>query len=126
MAAALKGGIQKEVHDLHGQARARHPAAQGQDVCIVVAAGHLGGEAVTTQGTADALHLICGHGHADAGAAAEDPLFRFAGGDGLRHQRRIDGIVAAGLGIRAEVSEGNAPLRQVLLDYLSSAALVSP
>ena len=116
MAAALEGRVQKQVHDLHGQARPDHAAAQGQDITVVVAAGHLGGEAVAAQGAADALDLVGRHGHADAGAAAEDALLRLAGGDGLRHQGRIDGVIAAGFGIGAVVGEGDAPLRQVFLD----------
>ena len=91
MAAALKLGVEERVHDLEREARAEHARAHGEDVRIVVAAGHLGGVAVAAQGGADALDLVGGDGDADAGAADEDAALALPVRDGAGHGLAVDG-----------------------------------
>ena len=106
-------------------ATATFSPAQGQDIGVVVAAGHLRGEAVPAAGAADALDLVGRHGHADAGAAAEDALLALPGEDAAADLLREYGVVAARLRIRPEVGEGDVLLRKILLDlFLEGVAPV--
>ena len=69
MTAALKLGVQENVHQLAGKSCAHHAAAHAQGVGVVVAAGILTAEAVGTAAGADALDLVGGNGDADTGGA---------------------------------------------------------
>ena len=127
MAAALKFGGQERVHDFEREAWAEHARTHGEDVRVVVAAGHLGGVAVAAQGGADALDLVRGDGDADAGAADEDAALALPGRDGARNGLAVDGVVAAFLAVGAEVLIGKAQLVQMAHDLLleGKAAVVT-
>ena len=118
MAAALKLSVEERVHDLEREARAEHARAHGEDVRIVVAAGHLGGVAGAAQGGAEALDLVGGDGDADAGAADEDAALVLPARDGAGHGLAVDGVVAALFAVRAEVLVGKAQLVEMAHDLL--------
>ena len=127
MAAAFKVRGQDRVHDLEREARAEHACAHGEDVRIVVAAGHLCRVAVPAQGGADALDLIGGDGDADARTADEDAALAFPTRDRARNGLAVDGVVAAFLAVRAKVLIGKAQLVQMAHDLLleGKAAVVT-
>ena len=70
VAAALKLGVEEDIHQLAGKAGAHYTAAHAQGVGVVVAAGVLSAEAVGAAAGTDALDLVCGHADAHTGAAA--------------------------------------------------------
>ena len=71
VAAALKLGVEEDIHQLAGKAGAHYTAAHAQGVGVVVAAGVLSAEAVGAAAGTDALDLVGGHADAHAGAAEE-------------------------------------------------------
>ena len=115
MAAALKGGVQPGVHNLHGQHGTHHTGAQGHHIGVVVLAGEPGGHLVREQGAADALDLVGGDGCADAGGAQHDPAVTFPGGHRLGSGRYKIRVVAAGFPVGAKVLVGESPCFQMLL-----------
>ena len=118
MAAAFKVCGQEGVHDLECEARAEHACTHGEDIRVVVAAGHLGGVAVPAQGGTDALDLVGGDGDADARAADEDAALAFTARDRARDGFAVDGVVAAFLAVGAEVLIGKAQLVEMAHDLL--------
>ena len=58
MTAALKLGVQEDVHQLAGKTCAHHAAAHAQGVGVVVAAGILAAEAVGAAAGADVYALF--------------------------------------------------------------------
>ena len=110
---AGKRRVQERIDDLQRKARAGDTRAKREDVGIVVQSRRFGGEAVPAQGGADAADLVRGNGNTDAGAADQDPFFTFPARDGLCHRLGKDGIIAACLGISAEVSDLKAALLQM-------------
>ena len=103
VAAALKLGVQERLDDALGQIRTRDARPEGEHVRVVVAAGHLGGQAVAAEGAADALDLVRGDGDADAGRADDDAAVTLAGGDAAGDLLAVDGIVDALRAVAAEV-----------------------
>ena len=118
LAAARKVRGQEGVHDLEREARAEHACTHGEDVRVVVAAGHLCRVAVPAQGGADALDLVGGDGDADARAADEDAALAFTARDRAGHSLAVDGVVAALLAVGAEVLVGKAQLVEMAHDLL--------
>ena len=120
VAAALKFRVEEGVQDPVGHVVPDHPAAHGQHVGVVVPPGHLGGQGLAAQGAADTLHLVGGDGDADAGGADDDAPVTFAGGHRLRRGPAEVGVVAALIGIAAEVvirqSAGVQVLHHVALE----------
>ena len=108
-----KGGVQEGVHDLQGQALPHHAAAQGQHIGVVMQPGRLGAEAVRAQRAADAGDLVGRDGDADTGAADDDAPVTVSGGHRQGSRPAEIRIVAAGLGVGAEVVIGDAPLVQM-------------
>ena len=72
------------------------------------------GHGVVEQRTADALDLVGRDGHADTGRAADNATVTFAAGDSLRRRACEVGIVAAVLGVAAEILIGKAALFEML------------
>ena len=72
---------QPDVHDFQCQSGSDNPSAEGQHIGVVVGAAHLCGEGVGDHRAANAFDFIGSQGDADAGAASEDALVGFAGGD---------------------------------------------
>ena len=118
MPATLELGVQEGVHNPLGQIIADDAGAHGQHIGIVVAAGHLCGEGITAQGTADPMHFICGDGHADACGADHDALFALAGGHRLCCGAGEVGVVAALLATGTEILYFVARGGQIGLDVL--------
>ena len=74
MAAALKLGVQKHIHNALGHIGANDASAHREHIGVVMLAAQLGGEGVTAQGTADAVDLVGRNGDADAGGADDDAV----------------------------------------------------
>src|SRR5690606_38942749 len=73
MPAAGKLGGEKRVGDLQGEAGTDNARAKAQDVGVVMLPGHPGRKGLRAQGSPHARDLVRGDGHADAGAANQDP-----------------------------------------------------
>lgn len=118
VAAAFKFSGQENIHNPLGQHGPGDARPQGQHIGVVVPAGELGGEHVTAQGAADAVHLVGRDGDADSGSADNDALFAPA----LRHRLggglAEDGVVAAVDAVGAEVLAGNSLSGQIGLEVL--------
>ena len=71
MAAPFEGGLQPSLHHLVLEFLPEHLGRQAEDVEIVVTPTHFGCHQVVAGGRADAMHLVGGDRHADAGAAQE-------------------------------------------------------
>ena len=110
--------VQPHVEDLKRQHFARHGCAEGHHVGVVVLAGESCGHGIIEQRAADALDLVGRDGHADARRAADDAAVAFAAGDGLRGRAREVGVVAAVLGVAAEILVGKPTLVQMRHDSL--------
>ena len=72
---------QEGVNNHQRKPRTDHAGTNTKDICVIVFPGCFRGEYIMTERGADAGLFICGHGHADAGTADEDPQFSFAGAD---------------------------------------------
>ncbi len=71
---------------------------------------------VQAQGRPDTGIPVGGNGHADAGAADEDPPGKPARRDGLRHGAGEVGVIHGLRAVRAGVRYGDVPLDQDRLD----------
>src|SRR5262245_26570217 len=83
MTAALELGGQPDLDHALDQLLAQQIAGQTEHVGVVVAATHLGGDAVVTGGRANAEYLVGRDAHADAGAADQDAALHAPLADGL-------------------------------------------
>lgn len=116
VSAAVEGGVDKDVCQLDRFCAVDDAAAEAENVCVVVAAGHFRTERVGQDGSADAFLLVCGDGHADARAAAENAegavtaLYRGADFFG------IDGVIDGLCGGRAEIDVFDALVLEVFDD----------
>ena len=107
MAAAFKLGVQKDLYDTLGQFGADDPGTHGQHIGVIVAAGHLSGQGIAAQGTANTLDLVGGDGNADAGGADDDAPVTLAGGDRFCGGFSENRIVTAFLVGTAEILIGD-------------------
>ena len=64
-----KGSGKKGINYHKCQRGADDPCAQAQNICVVMLPCGHGGKAVPAEGGANTTQLVCGDGHADAGAA---------------------------------------------------------
>ena len=118
MAAALKLRGQEYLHHPLSHVFAGEAGADGHDVGVVVAAGHLRLQAVGAVGAADALDLIGGNGNADAGGADHDAAVALALRHGTGGGSAEIRIVAALQRVAAEILIFMAQLFQDLDDML--------
>ena len=116
MASAIKRCVQIDICQLNGHRFVNHTAAKAKNVGIVMAARHLRAVLIGTDGGADALHLIRGNAHTNAGAAAKDSLFTLSAGYTVRHSGRDRPVVDGLLRHRAEIPVRNIFLLQILPD----------
>lgn len=103
VAAALEVGGQEDIHQLKGHHGGRDGGAQGHHIGVVVLPGQARAHVVVEQGAADALHFVGGDGDADARGAADDAGFTFPGSHCPGRGGPKVGIVAAVLGVGAEI-----------------------
>ena len=116
MAAALKRGVQEQIHQLAGKAGADNAAAHAQGVGIVVAAGVLAAEAVGAAAGADALDLVGGHADADTGAAEQQGFVALAADHSVTGRQCHIGVIHAGSAVGAKVDILQPQLVQMSLD----------
>ena len=118
VAAALKLGVEEDVHQLAGEAGADDAATHAQGVGVVVAAGILAAEAVRAAAGTDALDLVCGHADAHTGAAEQQCLAALAAHHGVAGRQSHVRVVHAGGAVGAEVDVLQPQLVQMGLDGL--------
>ena len=76
VAASLILVVQPFVHDHPGHLHTDYPGAEGQDIGVVVSAGHPGAEGFAACADPHAFHFAGGDADADAGAAGSSPEVR--------------------------------------------------
>ena len=112
MPAALECRMQECFEDFQCKPLADHARTHAQDVCVIVQARESGAVWLCAGCRTDAAVLVCGHAHADAGAAEQNALFRFAA---LYHCADLfgdDRIIAGGF-IRSAVCKRDRMRLQV-------------
>ena len=88
-----------------------------EHVRVVVEAGEFAGGEVATDGSADALVLVCRHAHADPGTADEDTAVRFLAGNLVADLVGEDRVVAGFRGIGTHVEDFVALVFQKLDEF---------
>ena len=91
-----------------------------------MAAGHFRCVGIAAQCRANALHLVCGHGNADARGANQYAVISLAVCHAVRDLCAVHRIVHAVRGIAAEVFDFDALCFQMLLDgfFQSESAVI--
>jgi len=116
MAPAFEGRREPDVHDVQSFGLGDGALAEGKDVGVVVRAVPNGDLFVPAETAADAFDAVGDDGFAVAGAAKDDAALIVAAGDGLGHGPDKIGVVAARLGMGAEVAHGVAGVEEHGLD----------
>ena len=98
------------IDDLERKPRAEYTAAEREHIRVVMAAGHLRGEAVPAKGGPDSGHLVCGNRYAYACPADYYPPLVLSVCNGVGGEMAHVGIIAGFLRIRSEVCVFNSPL----------------
>ena len=107
-----------DVHDLQRQIFAHNSRTQRHHIGVVVQAGHFCRPWVGQQGAADAVDLIGGDGHADAGGTQHNAPLAFPAGNRPGGRSGKVGVIAAFRGIGAEVPDLMPLLLQMLDDFI--------
>ena len=116
VAPAFEGRCEPDFHDVQSFGLGDGALAKGKDVGVVVRAVPNGDLFVPAETAADAFDAVGDDGFAVAGAAKDDAALILAAGDGLGHGPDEIGVVAARLGIGAEVAHGVAGVEEHGLD----------
>ena len=118
MAAAFKGGGQKDFRQAHRRLFIDHPAAHAEDIGVVVAAGHLRAEIIGHHCRTDSRHFIGRYGNPDASAAAKDAPLGLSLCHKTRHLFGNRAIIYGFLAVSPEIPVGNLLLLQIPLHGL--------
>lgn len=105
VAAVGEFGGEEDFHDAADLFFAEEVGAEAEDVAVIVLAGAAGGEFIVDEGGPDALHLVGGDGHTNAGAVHQDGDFVVVGGDRAGGGDGEVGVIARGGGFAAEILE---------------------
>jgi hypothetical protein len=115
---ALAGGGQRSWPGTRGRpgasrVRADHPAAQAEDVHVVVLHALVGGVGVVGDGRPHAADLVGRHAGPDPGAADEDPPVRLSVADRIRQAAgEVRVVVGRVRAVAAEVDQLVAGIRE--------------
>src|SRR5262249_52334995 len=103
MATAFERDLQPQLDHALDEFLAQQIGREAQDVGVVMATAHLGGDAVMARGGTNPGHLVGSNGHADPRATNEDATLDSALAYGPSHLKGIVGIVNAALSFGADV-----------------------
>jgi hypothetical protein len=97
VATAVEAAVYPSPDDLANEALPQHSAAEHEHVGVVVLAGKRGTSHVVHEGRANAVDLVRGDRHADAGAAQQDAALGVTARDTSRDRLGVIGIIDGGV-----------------------------